>query len=248
MYSSSLRYSLHRSFLGRDRSQSVSTELNTSQKSKLSNSKKYMSVGDNMSSLDYFPSKEGDESKKNLSMIERLLDGVKPSTVVGTFTEVGSIMVSLSIAIVESKEPPKEATPIGTRRSMFNNSAMANAMATAAAAATGAASSSAAASWGATTASHVSASSHGHGLVPGAAPKELICKVIPIDSAFTTSMVVPVNLPTIAMIDKVHNPTTDKQRNKQDLNSVILPCFYCDQPTLKHSHPQIYPNSSTHPL
>ena len=170
--------------------------------------KRHQSVGDDLQSLDFFPNKEEDETRQKLSLIERLLDGVEPSTVVGTFTEVGSIMVSLSIAIVESKETPKEVTPVNTRRSMFNNTAMASAMASAAAAAASAATNTAAASFGSATASHVSASaSHGHGLVQGAAPKELICKVSSIDSAFLTSMVVPVNLPTIAMIDKVHLQT-----------------------------------------
>lgn len=182
--------------------------------------KRNQSVGDELQSMDFFPDKEEedeDETTKKLSLIERVLDGVQPSTVVGTFTEVGTIMVSLSIAIVESKDTPKEVTPVNTRRSMFNNTAMTNAMASAAAAAAAstAPNNAAATSFSSATASHVSASaSHGHGLVQGAAPKELICKVSSIDSAFMTSMVVPVNLPTIAMIDKVHTTTTtttDKQ-------------------------------------
>ena len=158
--------------------------------------KRHQSVDGDMQSMEYFSNREEDECGRTLSLMERALEGVKPSTVVGTITEVGSIMVSLSIAIVESKEATKEVTLVNTRRSMFNNSAMAAAAAAAATVTT-----TAAASWGATTASHVSAS-HGHGLVQGAAPKELVCKVIPIDSAFITSMVVPVSLPTIAMIDK----------------------------------------------
>ena len=37
--------------------------------------------------------------------------------------------------------------------------------------------------------------------------KDLICRVVAMDSSFITSMVMPVKLPTIAMIDKVHQQT-----------------------------------------
>ena len=169
--------------------------------------KRHQSVDGDMQSLELVSSREEYECGRALSLIERALEGVMPSTVVGTVTDVGSIMVSLSIAIVECKDAIKEVTPTNTRRSMFNNPAMATAAAAAAAATVNvtapgattpitARANPAVVAWGAATASH------GHGLVQGAAPKELICKVIPIDAAFTTSMVVPVNLPTIAMIDK----------------------------------------------
>jgi len=129
------------------------------------------------------------------SMLERCLEGVHAPTVQGQTSEGRPLMVALSIAVHDHRD----ARVLGAVRRSVTGSPR-----------------------GAPTPPMSSRPHHSHphsghggghsgGLPPlagaasqeyRAAPREIVATVIALDSAFTASMVLPVKLPTVAMLDK----------------------------------------------
>ena len=143
-------------------------------------------------SLPHSRSADDEEEDKDVwlgqNVMERALTGVQMSEIPGQVAEAHPVMVCLSISLVEGSGAP--STP--TRRvSHLSNSRETTATLHAASA---------------EVEVHVTADSHQlpgpGGMTQYAVPKDLIAKVVCVDSCFHSSMVIPVKLPTVAMIDK----------------------------------------------
>ena len=151
-----------------------------------------MQIPDEVSS----PKREGPGGPAR-SLLERCLEGVQAPTVQGQTSEGLPLMVALSIAVHDHRD----ARVLGAVRRSITGSPR-----------------------GAPTPpmssrphhSHPHSGHSGHGGHGGgvphlagaasqeyrAAPREIVATVIALDSAFTASMVLPVKLPTVAMLDK----------------------------------------------